>query len=75
MPTKEYQESMDRIVRGLELAEREMLEAKAKNDENVIVCQEDGVIRSIPASKFLWIDYANYIVLLKTNMPMGWDNI
>ena len=53
MPTKKYQESMDRIVRGLELAEREMLEAKAKNEENVIVCQEDGVIRSIPASKFL----------------------
>ena len=53
LPTKKYQESMDRIVRGLVLAEREMLEAKAKNDENVIVCQEDGVIRSIPASKFL----------------------
>lgn len=44
---------MDKIVRGLEMAEREMLEAKAKNNEDVIVCQEDGVIRSIPASHFL----------------------
>ena len=53
MPTEEYQESMDRIVRGLEVAEREMIEAKAKNGENVIVCEEDGIIRSIPASQFL----------------------
>lgn len=53
MSNKEYQQSMDIIVRGLEMAEREMLEAKAKNNENVIVCQEDGVIRSIPASSFL----------------------
>lgn len=44
---------MEKIVRGLEMAEREMLEAKAKNNEDVIVCQEDGVIRSIPASHFL----------------------
>ena len=44
---------MDKIVRGLEMAERVMLEAKAKNNEDVIVCQEDGVIRSIPASHFL----------------------
>ena len=53
MSTKEYQKSMDKIVRGLEMAEREMLETKAKNNEDVIVCQEDGVIRSIPASHFL----------------------
>ena len=44
---------MDKIVRCLEMEEREMLEDKAKNNEDVIVCQEDGVIRSIPASHFL----------------------
>ena len=53
MPNKAYQKTMDKIVRGLELAEREMLKTKAKNGENVIVCQEDGVIRSIPASQDL----------------------
>lgn len=53
MPNKEYQETMNKIVRGLVFAEREMMETKAKNGENVIVCQEDGVIRSIPASQDL----------------------
>ncbi len=53
MPNKEYQETLDKIVRGLKFAEREMLETKAKNGENVIVCQKDGVIRSIPTSHFL----------------------
>ena len=52
MPTKEYQESIDRIIRGLEIAEKEMLSNKIKNDEDLIVCQDNGEIRSIPASQF-----------------------
>ena len=44
---------IEKIERGLEIAEREMLEEKAKNDEDVIVCGDDDVIRHIPARNFL----------------------
>lgn len=44
---------IDIIERGLEIAEREMLEEKAKNNEDVIVCGDDNVIRHIPAKNFL----------------------
>lgn len=44
---------IDRIVRGLEVAEREMLEEKARRGENVIVADKDGNIRSVPASQYL----------------------
>ena len=43
----------DRIIYGLQVAEREMLEEKARRGEDVIVCDENGVIRSVPASQYL----------------------
>ena len=55
MSSNEHKQMVDRIERGLEIAEREMLEEKAKNNEDVIVCGDDNVIRHIPASNFLWV--------------------
>ena len=43
----------EKIVYGLQVAEREMLEEKARNNEYVIVCGDDNVIRRIPAKNFL----------------------
>lgn len=53
MSTKEHKEMIDRIVQGLKIAEREMLQEKAKNNEDLIVCGDDGVIRHVPAKNFL----------------------
>lgn len=53
MSEKEYNELNDKIIRGLEIAEDEMLKAKARQDENVIVRSSNGEIRSIPAREFL----------------------
>lgn len=53
MSAKEYKELMDKIIYGLQVAEREMLEEKAKNNEDLIVCGDDGVIRHVPAKNFL----------------------
>ena len=53
MSNAEHQQMVERIMHGLEIAEREMLEEKAKNNENVIVCGDDNVIRHIPAKNFL----------------------
>ncbi len=53
MSSSEHNQMIDKIERGLEIAEREMLEEKAKNNEDVIVCGEDNVIRHIPAKNFL----------------------
>jgi len=43
----------ERIIYGLQVAEREMLEEKARRGENVIVCDDNGVIRSVPAKEYL----------------------
>ena len=53
MSSSEHNQMIDIIERGLEIAEREMLEEKAKNNEDVIVCGDDNVIRHIPAKYFL----------------------
>ena len=53
MSTAEHKEMVAKITRGLEIAEREMLEEKARNNEDVIVCGDDNVIRHIPAKNFL----------------------
>ena len=52
MSDKEYRELNDKIIFGLKVAEREMLETKARNNEDVII-EENGVIRSVPASHYL----------------------
>lgn len=53
MSNKEYLDISQKIDKGLELAEKRMLEEKAKNDEDVIVCGDDNIIRHIPAKNFL----------------------
>lgn len=44
---------IEKIVYDLKIAEREMLEEKAWNNEDVIVCGDDNVTRHIPAQNFL----------------------
>ena len=53
MSNVEHNQMIEKITRGLEIAEREMLEEKARNNEDVIVCGDDNVIRHIPARHFL----------------------
>jgi hypothetical protein len=53
MSNQEHREMVDRIVYGLQVAEREMLEEKARRGENVIVCDDSGTIRSVPAADYL----------------------
>ena len=53
MLNKEYLDISQKIDKGLELAEKRMLEEKARNDEDVIVCDDDNIIRHIPAKNFL----------------------
>ncbi len=53
MSNTEHRQMVDKIIYGLKVAEREMLEEKARNDEDVIVCGDDNVIRRIPAKIFL----------------------
>jgi len=53
MSSTEHNQLIEKITRGLEIAEREMLEEKARNNEDVIICGDDKVIRHIPAKNFL----------------------
>ena len=53
MSSTEHKQMIEKIEQGLKLAEREMLEEKARNNEDVIVCGQDRVIRHIPAKTFL----------------------
>lgn len=53
MSNTEHKQMVEKITRGLEIAEREMLKEKARNNEDVIVCGNDNVIRHIPAKNFI----------------------
>ena len=53
MSNVEHRQMIEKIIYGLKIAEREMLEEKARNNEDVIVCGSDNVIRHIPAKYFL----------------------
>ena len=53
MSNKEKQEFIEKLRRGLELAEKRMLQEKARNNEYVIVCGDDNVIRRIPAKQVI----------------------
>lgn len=52
MSDEEYRAHNDKIEKALEIAERAMLEDKARRGEDVIV-SIDGEIRSVPASEYL----------------------
>ena len=53
MSNAEHLQMVETITNGLIIAEREMLEEKARNNEDVIVCGDDNVIRHIPAKDLL----------------------
>ena len=53
MSEQEIKELEDKIISGLRLAERRMLEEKALRNENVIVQTDDGAIQHIPARQVL----------------------
>lgn len=53
MSEKEIFELQDKIDKGLQLAEKRMLQEKALHDECVIVQNSDGEIRHIPAKQVL----------------------
>lgn len=53
MSEKEILEQQDKIDRGLQLAERRMLEEKALHGQDVIVSDGNGTIRRIPAKQLI----------------------
>ena len=53
MSEQEIKEFEDKLIAGLQLAEKRMLQEKALHDECVIVQNSDGVIRHIPAKQVL----------------------
>ncbi len=52
MSDKEYDEINEKIIDGLALAERRMLEEKAKQNETIVI-SENGHIREVYASDVL----------------------
>lgn len=53
MSEQEFNELNDTIIKGLEIAENEMLAEKARRGENVIIGSCNSDIRSVPANQFL----------------------
>ena len=53
MSDKEIKEFSEKLKRGLELAEKRMLQEKALRNEDVIVCGDDNIIRRIPAKEVI----------------------
>ena len=53
MSDKEAKEFTEKLNRGLELAEKRMLQEKALRGQDVIVCGDDNVIRRIPAKEVI----------------------
>ena len=50
MSSKELKDFTEKLNRGLEIAEKRMLEEKAMRGQDVIVCDANNNIRRIPAS-------------------------
>lgn len=53
MSDKEAREFTEMLQRGLELAEKRMLQEKALRDEDVIVCDANNNILRIPAKEVI----------------------
>lgn len=53
MSEQEIKELEEKLTYGLQLAEKRMLQEKALRDECVIVQNDDGVIRHIPAKQII----------------------
>lgn len=53
MSNREIIEFSEKLNRGLELAEKRMLEDKALRNQDVIICDVDNNIRRIPAKEVI----------------------
>ena len=53
MSNKEIQEFNEKLRRGLEIAEKRMLQEKALRGQDVVVCGSDQIIRRIPAKQVI----------------------
>ena len=53
MSDKEYKDLSRKIDKGLELAEKRMLQEKALRGERVVVCDKNNNIRRIPAKQVI----------------------
>lgn len=53
MSNKEMRELSEKINRGLEIAEKRMLQEKALKGQDVIVCDAENNIRRIPAKRVI----------------------
>ena len=53
MSNKEIQEFNEKLRRGLDIAEKRMLQEKALRGQDVVVCGSDQIIRRIPAKQVI----------------------
>lgn len=53
MSNKEIQEFNEKLRRGLDIAEKRMLQEKALRGQDVVVCGPDLIIRRIPARQVI----------------------
>lgn len=53
MSNSEINEFSSKLQKGLELAEKRMLQEKALRGEDVVVCDSDNNIKRIPAKKVI----------------------
>ena len=51
MSDKDIMEFSQKRQQGLNLAERRMLEEKALRGQDIIICNDEGIIQRIPAKK------------------------
>ena len=50
---KENRELRDKIMAGIKKAVKKLIETSAANDENLIIEDEDGKVKSVPAKELL----------------------
>ncbi len=53
MLNKEVQDFNEKLRKGLELAEKRMLQEKALRNQNVVICDADDNIRYVPAKQVI----------------------
>lgn len=53
MSNKEIQDFNKKLLRGLEIAEKRMLQEKALKGQNVVICDANNNIRKIPAKQVI----------------------
>ena len=53
MSNKEVHALAEKIRKGLEIAERQMLEEKALRGQDVVICDDNNIIQRIAASQVI----------------------